>query len=165
MRSLLITTVLLESVARAGQQDATTMKQASDRSLQLLGDWLGWVFSAIQTVWIWSADQISHLTQTPWDHWPLSKQILLLMVTTLVIYILFLAARQLWSAAINLLSAVAGFIGTLIVTLPTILLAGAIALTGLWIINNLNDLASLHFPGDTGTSHPNHHDDNQPEGG
>jgi hypothetical protein len=50
---------------------------------------------------------------------------------------------QLWTAAINVLSAFATFVGTVIVTLPTILIAGAIALAGTWVINNLHDLSSL----------------------
>jgi hypothetical protein len=47
------------------------------------------------------------------------------------------------TAAINVLSAFATFVGTVIVTLPTILIAGAIALAGTWVINNLHDLSSL----------------------
>jgi hypothetical protein len=53
------------------------------------------------------------------------------------------AAKQLWAAAINVLAAFATFIGTVIVTLPTILIAGFIALAGLWIINNFHDLSDL----------------------
>jgi glycerol-3-phosphate acyltransferase PlsY len=41
------------------------------------------------------------------------------------------------------LAAFATFIGTVIVTLPTIFIAGVIALAGLWVINNYNDLSSL----------------------
>jgi len=36
------------------------------------------------------------------------------------------------------LSAFASFLAALVVTLPTILIAGIIALAGLWVINNLN---------------------------
>jgi hypothetical protein len=54
------------------------------------------------------------------------------------------------------LSALATFIGTLIVTLPAILLAGAVALGGLWVINNFHDLSSLrsilNLPDDDGES-------------
>jgi hypothetical protein len=64
-------------------------------------------------------------------------------VAAAVIYFLFIAAMQLWTAAINVLAAFATFIGTVIVTLPTIFIAGVIALAGLWVINNFHDLSSL----------------------
>ncbi len=130
----------------------------SDQSLQFLQDALGWGAGVIQSVWTWSSDQIVTMTKAPWESWPLWKQILLVIVAAAVIYTLFLAASQLWVAAVNVLSALAGFVGTLIVTLPTILLAGAIALAGLWVINNFHDLASLRSlgtfqSGDAGPPH------------
>jgi hypothetical protein len=134
--------ILTKPLAWTGQ-GAFAAKQASDQSLQFLADGLAWVVGVIQAVWAWTADQIARMTQAPWETWPLWKQILLLVVAGFVVYALFLAAKQLWWAALNVLSAVAAFIGTLIVTLPTILLAGAIALAGLWLINNFHDLSSL----------------------
>jgi hypothetical protein len=137
-------------------QGASTVKHAMEQWVQFLADGLVWLVGFMQGVWAWASDQIVRMTQAPWDSWPLWKQILLLIVAASVMYALFLAARQLWWAALNVLSAVASFIGTLIVTLPTVLLAGAIALAGLWIINNVHDLSSLHsiitFPrGDGGS--------------
>jgi hypothetical protein len=41
------------------------------------------------------------------------------------------------------LAAFATFIGTVIVTLPTIFIAGLVALAGLWVINNFHDLSDL----------------------
>lgn len=134
--------ILTKPLAWAGQ-GVSAAKLASDQPLQFLADGLAWLVGVIESVWAWTADQISRMTQTPWESWPLWKQILLLVVAGFVVYALFLAAKQLWWAALNVLSAVAAFIGTLIVTLPTILLAGAIALGGLWLINNFHDLSSL----------------------
>jgi hypothetical protein len=135
-------------------QGASSVKQATDQSVQVLADGLAWVAGSIQAVGTWTGDQIARMTEAPWESWSLWKQILLLLVAGAVIYLLFIAVRQLWWAALNVLSAVASFIGTLIVTLPTILLAGAVALAGLWIINNFRDLSSLHsimtFPGGDG---------------
>jgi hypothetical protein len=132
------------------------VKQLSDESLQFLADGLAWVLGIIEAVWAWSTDQIVRMTQVPWEKWPLWKQILLIVVAGFVIYALYIAARQLWWAALNVLSALATFIGTLIVTLPAILLAGAVALAGLWVINNFHDLSSLrsiiNFPDHDGGS-------------
>lgn len=119
------------------------MKETSDQVLQFLGRGIAWVLEIIQRIWTWSSEQIVKLTQTPWESWPLWKQILLAVVTALVAYALFIVARQLWDAALNLLFAVATFIGALIMMLPTILIAGAIALAGLWFINNFHDLSSI----------------------
>jgi hypothetical protein len=119
------------------------MKETSDQVLQLLGRGIAWVLGLIQVIWTWSSDQIVKLTQTPWETWPLWKQILLVIVVGLVAYALFIVVRQLWGAVLNLLSAIANFVGALIMTLPTILIAGAIALAGLWVINNFHDLSSL----------------------
>jgi hypothetical protein len=135
-------------------QGASSVKLAADQSLQFLVDGLAWAASVIQAVWAWTSDQIVRMTQAPWDTWPLWKQVALVIVAGTVIYTLFLAGRQLWWAVLNLLSAVATFVGTLIVTLPTILLAGAIALAGLWLINNFHDLSSLRPPQGGGVAPP-----------
>ena len=119
------------------------MEQVSGQSQQFLERSIAEVLRFVQLVWTWSSDQIVKVTQAPWEHWPLWKQMLLLIVAAAVVYFLFIAAMQLWTAAINVLAAVATFIGTVIVTLPTILIAGAIALAGLWLINNFHDLSSL----------------------
>ena len=51
-------------------------------------------------------------------------------VIAIVAYVLFLAARRLWLAGVHVLAAFARFLGVLVYTLPTILLAGCIALAG-----------------------------------
>src|SRR5258708_11729215 len=119
------------------------MEQVSGQSQQFLEGSIADVLRFVQLVWTWSSDQIVKVTQAPWEHWPLWKQVLLLNVAAAVVYFLFIAAMQLWTAAINVLAAFATFIGTVIVTLPTILIAGVIALAGLWVINNFHDLSSL----------------------
>jgi hypothetical protein len=149
--------ILLKPLAWAGQ-GASAVKQASDQWLEVLADGLAWMAGFFQTIWEWSSDQIVRMTQAPWENWPLWKQFLFVVVAALVVYALFAAARQLWWAAMNVLYAVASFVGVLIVTLPTILLAGAIALAGLWLINNVDGLSSLRsimtFPGsDAGAPH------------
>ncbi len=120
------------------------MKETSDQVMQFLGRGIAWVFGFIQLVWTWSSDQIIKLTETPWENWPLWRQILFVVVLALVAYALFIAARQLWAAVVSLLYAVANFVSALILTLPTVLIAAAIALGGLWVINNIQDQSFLH---------------------
>jgi hypothetical protein len=118
------------------------MKQIFEELLQFLQRGITEIFRFVHLVWTWSSDQITKMMQAPWEHWPLWKQILLIIVVAAVAYALFIAAKQLWEAAVRVLSAFVGFLGALVVTLPTILIAGIIALAGLWAINNL-DLPSL----------------------
>ena len=113
------------------------MKQIFDQFLQFLQQGIAAILRFVQLVWTWSIDQIDKMTQVSWDHWPLWKQILLAIMVAAVIYALFIAARQLWVAGVRVLAAFAGFIGAVILTLPTILIAGVIALAGLWVINNV----------------------------
>ena len=119
------------------------MKQMSDQSLQFVERGIAAVLGFIELVWRWSSDQIIRVMQAPWENWPLWKQIVLVLVVAAVAYFLLVATMRLWTAAINVLAAFATFIGTVIVTLPTILIAGIIALAGLWVINNFHDLSSL----------------------
>jgi hypothetical protein len=114
------------------------MKQIFDQFLQFLQQGITAIFHFVRLVWAWSLDQITRVTQAPWEKWPLWKQVLLVLVIVAVAYVLFIAARQLWVAGVHVLGAFASFLGALVVTLPTILIAGVIALAGLWVVNNLN---------------------------
>jgi hypothetical protein len=118
------------------------MKEIFDQLLQFLQQGIAAIFRFVQLVWTWSIDQTSKVMQVPWENWPLWKQVLLVIVIAAVAYALFIAAKQLWVAGVRVLAAFASFLGALVVTLPTILIAGFIALAGLWVINNLN-LSSL----------------------
>jgi cytochrome bd-type quinol oxidase subunit 2 len=134
--------MLLKLFAAVGQ-GALAMEQVPDESRQYVERGIDEVLRFVQLVWTWSSDQFVNVAHAQWETWPLWKQILFIVVIAAVVYFLFIAARQLWAAAINVLAAFATFVGTVIVTLPTILIAGFIALAGLWIINNFHDLSDL----------------------
>lgn len=125
------------------------MKEIFDQFLQFLQRGIAEIFRFVHLVWNWSTDQITKVTHVPWENWPLWKQILLIIVVAAVAYALFIAAKELWEAAVKVLAAFAGFLAALVMTLPTILIAGVIALAGLWVINNFNpsSLRSLTLPG------------------
>jgi hypothetical protein len=114
------------------------MKQIFDQILELLQRGIAAIFRFIQLIWTWSADQISKIVKVPWDSWPFWKQILLIIVVAAVAYLLFIAARQLWAAGMRVLTAFGSLLFAFIVTLPTILVAGLVALAGVWAINNVN---------------------------
>jgi hypothetical protein len=114
------------------------MKQIFEQFLHFLQQGIAAIFRFVQLVWTWSIDQITKMTHVPWENWPLLKQILFVIVIAGVAYALFITAKQLWEAAVKVLAAFASFLVALVVTLPTILIAGCIALGGLWVINNVN---------------------------
>ena len=118
------------------------MKEILDQFLQFVQQGVAAIFRFVALVWAWSMDQIATMMRAPFDQWPLWKQIVLLIVIVGVAYALFIAARQLWFAGVRVLAAFARFVGTLVYTLPAILIAGCIAVAGLWVINNL-DLSAL----------------------
>jgi hypothetical protein len=102
------------------------------------------VFHFIQLIWNWSAAQITALSQVSWQSWPLWKQILLVIVVAAVIWAIYRAVADLWVAGERILSAFAALLGALVRTLPSIALAGVIALGGLWVLNNV-DLSSMQL--------------------
>jgi len=133
---------LLKNWSPGQVREGSAMKQIFDQFLQFLQQGIAAIFRFVQLVWTWSIDQITRVTQAPWENWPLWKQIFLVIVIAAVAYALFIAAKQLWVAGVHVLAAFASFLGALVVTLPAILIAGITALAGLWVINNIN-LSSL----------------------
>ena len=118
------------------------MKEIFEQFLQFMQQGIAAIFRFVQLIWTWSAEQIAKITQVSWDVWPLWKQILLIIVICVVAYALFVAAMRLWVAGVRVLAAFASLLAALVYTLPPILIAGEVALGGLWVINNLN-LSSL----------------------
>jgi hypothetical protein len=122
------------------------MKQIFEQLLQFLQQGVAAIVRFVQLIWTWSAEQITKIVQVPWDNWALWKQILLIIVIAAVAYLLFIAARQLWVAGVQVLTAFGSLLFAFVLTLPTILVAGVVALAGLWAINNVNlSLPTLTF--------------------
>jgi hypothetical protein len=121
------------------------MQQMFNQLLQFLQQGIAAIFRFVQLIWTWTVGQITSLGNVPWQDWPLWKQILLVLVIAGVIWALFKAARELWEAGERILGAFAALLGVLVKTLPSVMLAGLIALGGLWVLNNL-DLSSVRLP-------------------
>ena len=121
------------------------MEQFFNQLIQFLQQGIAAIFRFVQLVWNWSTAEISKVVQVPWQSWPLWKQVLLALIAAAVVWALFKAIRELWEAGERALVAFATLLGALIRTLPTVLLAGLIALGGLWVLNNL-DLSSIRLP-------------------
>lgn len=115
------------------------MKQAFDQLLKFLHDGIAAIFHFVELIWTWSVDQISRLASVPWQQWPLWKQLLLVLILVGVIWALYRAGRELLAAGAAILGAFADLLGVLVRTLPHVVLAGVIALGGLWLMNHVDN--------------------------
>ena len=115
------------------------MHDILNQILQFLQQGIAAIFRFIHLIWTWSVDQISKLASVPWQEWPLWKQLLLVLIVAGVIWALYRAGRELLEAGAAILGAFAHLLGVLVRTLPHVMLAGIIALGGVWLINHLDN--------------------------
>jgi len=121
------------------------MQQFFDQLLRFLQQGIAAIFRFVELIWGWSVAQISSLMRVPWSDWPLWKQIFLAAVVVAVVYALYKVAMELWEAGERILAAFATLLGVLVRTLPSVMVAGLIALGGLWVLNNV-DLSRMPVP-------------------
>jgi len=121
------------------------MQQFFDQLLRFLQQGIAAIFRFVELIWGWSVAQISSLMRVPWSDWPLWKQIFLAAVVVAVVYALYKVAMELWEAGERILAAFATLLGVLVRTLPSVMIAGLIALGGLWVLNNV-DLSRMPMP-------------------
>jgi hypothetical protein len=121
------------------------MQKIIDQILQFLQDGIAAIFRFVRLVWSWSSAEITRLFSAPWENWPLWKQLLFVIIAVVVVWILFTAAMRLWASAVRVLGAFAALLVALVSTLPAVLLAGLVALGGLWAVNNVN-LSAITIP-------------------
>jgi hypothetical protein len=114
------------------------MQQFFNQLLQFLQQGISAIFRFVQLIWTWSVDQINSLVQVPWQDWPLWKQILLVLVIVGVGWALYKPAEGPVGGGRTVLGAFATLLGVLVGTLPRVMVAGLIALGGVWVLNNLD---------------------------
>ena len=121
------------------------MQQFFDALLRFLQQGISAIFRFVELIWGWSVTQISSLMRVPWQDWPLWKQIFLAAVIVGVVYALYKVAMELWEAGERILAAFATLLGVLVRTLPSVMIAGLVALGGLWVLNNV-DFSKVRMP-------------------
>ena len=112
--------------------------QILNQLLQVLKQSLSAIFTFIQTIWQWSVTQI---LAVPWHQLnilPWWKVAVLAVTGAAVVYFLYRAGRQLLEAGEKALSAFVTLLTVFVRTLPPILLAGAAAAAGAWVVNHVN---------------------------
>jgi len=121
------------------------MQQFFDQLLQFLQQGIAAIFRFVQLIWTWSVAQITTLLRVPWQDWPLWKQIFLVLVIGGIAYALYRVIVELWQAGERILAAFATLLGVLVRTLPMVMIAGLVALSGLWVLNNV-DFSKVRLP-------------------
>jgi hypothetical protein len=121
------------------------MQQMFNQLVQFLQQGISAIFRFVQLIWTWSVSQISTLLAVPWQQWPIWKQILLVLVIAGVIWALYKAGKELFEAGEKILGAFASLLAVLVHTLPSVVMAGLIALGGVWLMNHL-DNTQIHLP-------------------
>jgi hypothetical protein len=114
------------------------MMQFLNQLLQFLQQGVSAIFRFVQMIWTWSVAQITQVLQSPWQGWPIWKQALLVLVIAGVVWALYKAGKELWKAGESVLGAFAALLGVFVRTLPRVVLAGLIAMGGVWLLNNFN---------------------------
>lgn len=121
------------------------MQQIFNQLLQFVQQGITAIFNFIQLIWSWSVDQIATLMSVSWQAWPFWKQLLLAVIAIAVVYALFRVAMQLFEAGARILTAFATLLIAFVNTLPSVIVAGVIALGGVWLLNNV-DNAAIRLP-------------------
>ena len=115
------------------------MHEILSQILHFLQQGIAAIFRFVELIWAWSVDQVAKLAAVPWHDWPVLKVILLAIVVVAVIWALYRVVWELWLGAERILSAFATLLVVFVHTLPRVLLAGVIALAGLWLMNHLDN--------------------------
>jgi ABC-type arginine transport system permease subunit len=119
--------------------------QFLNQLIQFLQQGIAAIFRFVQLIWTWSIGKITQVVQSPWQSWSIWKQVLLVLVLAAVVFALFKVAKELWEAGERVLAAFATLLGVFVRTLPQVVVAGLIAMGGVWLINNI-DLSSVRIP-------------------
>jgi hypothetical protein len=131
------------------------MMQFFNQLVQFLQQGISAIFRFVQMIWTWSIGQITQVVNSPWQNWPIWKQVLLVVVIAGVAWALYKAAKELWKAGESVLGAFAALLGVFVKTLPRVVLAGLIAMGGAWLLNNFNP-SSIRVPTAFKTSSQSH---------
>jgi hypothetical protein len=121
------------------------MQQFFNLFIDFVRQGVGAIFRFVQAIWMWAVEQIGILLQQPFQDWHPWKLVILTVIAFGVGWYLYKAIWELWDAWQKILAALATLIGVLIKTLPQVLIAGLIALGGVWLLSVI-DFDSMRRP-------------------
>jgi len=114
------------------------MKEIFSQLVAFLQQGIAAIFKFVGLIWNWTIEQVTAVAEVPWASWPLWKQIVLLLIAGAIAYVLFKVAKELWDAGEKILAGFASLLVVFVKTLPMMILAGLIAVGGLWIVRTVD---------------------------
>ena len=114
------------------------MKQVINQIVEFLQQGIAAIFRFFELIWNWSFGQMAAIFQSDWQSLPPWKIVVLALAAIAIIYVLYRAVLQLWSAAEQILKAFVGLLIVLVSILPFILIAGLIAAGASYAIQHVN---------------------------
>jgi hypothetical protein len=114
------------------------MQQFFEVFVEFVRQGIGAIFRFVAAVWKWAAEQLGKLLSMPWQDWPIWRVILLAVMIYGLGWYLWKSLKELWDAWKKTLAALGTMLGVLIKTLPQIVLAGLLALAGVWALTALD---------------------------
>ena len=115
--------------------------QGTDQLIQFLQTGIAWIVRLFETAWKWSFGEIVAMYSKHWAKFgslPIWKQVLMVVVGIAVAYILYKIFRELLGAIMKILDGFVTLLRAVLNNIIPILIAGAIAVGGSWIVNNVN---------------------------
>jgi hypothetical protein len=114
------------------------MQQFFDVFIDFVRQGIDAIFRFVAAVWMWAAEQLARLLSMPWHAWPVWRVVLLAVMIYGLGWYLWKSLSELWDAGKKTLAALGTMMGVLIKTLPQIVLAGVLALAGVWVLTSLD---------------------------
>ena len=113
------------------------MRPVINQIIDFLQQGIAAIFRFFDLVWTWSFGEMVKIFNSDWQNLPPVKLIILAMVVIAIVYVLYRALFELWGAAESILKAFVQLLMVLVSILPYILVAGAIAAGGSYIIQHV----------------------------
>ena len=114
------------------------MREIVNQIIDFLQKGIAAIFRFFELIWTWSFGEMVRIFQSDWQALPPWKIAVLVIAVLAIVYVLYKAAFELWSAAESILKAFVGLLGVLVSILPYILVAGVIAAGSSYLIQHVN---------------------------
>ena len=114
------------------------MEQIIRQIVGLLSQGIEMILKFLQLVWTWSFGQIISIFQSDVQSLPIWKIAVLAIAVIAIVYLLYKAGRQIWSALVSLFKSFVDLLTAFVYVLPYILIAGGVAFGASWVIKSVN---------------------------
>lgn len=114
---------------------------STEQLIAFLQQGIAWIVRFFETAWRWSFGEIVAMFKKygpVFTAQPIWKQVVMIVVGAAVAYILYTIFRDLLAAIMKILDGFVTLLKAIVQNIVPILIAGALAVGGSWIVNNIN---------------------------